>query len=46
MSTSTVSQFERGAINQLLKDGYSQNSIANKINRSKFIISYKLRRLK
>lgn len=46
MSTSTLSQFERGAINQLLKDGYSQNSIAKKINRSKSTISYELHRMK
>ncbi|QIL50439.1 helix-turn-helix domain-containing protein [Weissella coleopterorum] len=45
MSTSTLSQFERGAIYQLLKDSYSQNSIAKKLNRSKSTISYELHRM-
>ncbi|MFL1696353.1 IS30 family transposase, partial [Weissella kandleri] len=45
MSTSTLSQYERGAIYQLLKDGFSQNLIAKKLNRSKLTISYELHRV-
>lgn len=45
MSISTLSQFDRGAIYQLLVDGHSQNEIARRLNVSKSTISTELKRI-
>ncbi|AKP66795.1 IS30 family transposase [Companilactobacillus ginsenosidimutans] len=45
MSISTLSQFERGAIYQLLKDGNSHNEIARRMKLSKSTISNELSRV-
>lgn len=45
MSISTLSQFERGAIHQLLIDGCSQNEIARRLDVSKSTISAELKRV-
>lgn len=46
MSTSTLTQFDRGAIYHLLKLGLSQNKIAKKLGFSKSTISYELKRIR
>jgi len=45
MSISTLTQYHRGAINQLLKDGHSQNEIARRLGVAKSTISFELHRV-
>ncbi|NVY96026.1 helix-turn-helix domain-containing protein [Lactobacillus sp. DCY120] len=45
MSTSTLSQFQRGAIASLLRQGKSQAAIAQDLGVAKSTISYELQRV-